>query len=682
CLPEEPYLVQGISMSANHVLKNDLREKNYQDKKSTYSQSGPGPITADLEATLSQNISSAISDSTVLMKGEEGIEAPPPLKIEDKEETLDSCVADDSQSEDSGLYLSDCRILLLGFHAAEMRKLVNKVRRGGGSRYMSFNDRLTHIIVGAPTENERRELRRYAAAGVIYVVRAVWLDDCVREKKELPVSKRHIVPDLILPKDSVCSDKATKIGTRQGHNFTTPPSVPGHFTQRFRPGMPQEQTEEGKTMGANKQESSMAKKNSSNIFRGSIFRFSSSFPLDRRAEIVEWIKQGRGEIVDGQSELNVNFTVECHGLVNKPGNVSQSQTTIVSTHWIRSCLEDACMPDVGSHIIYSPVPCQIPLPGFEAFRFCISQYEEKDRLLLRNLCFVLGAKFTEKLSKKVTHLLCKFTNGPKYEAACKWGMQTVTSEWIFECIGQNTVVSTHPFRPKEMTALDREAGLATMSQYTTQAARMVSGEDVPSQSPSQSQFAMKPSHTFGKKSTSLSVEAENPSATNKKRAKVSANNDKIDLPLLDVCGDVSACTAKSIKTSEEKDIRDDGSHDVPDVAAAIEDLLAQSSKMQDMALSMRTVSDRSIFSPDHSIIAQNPANSHSAIPISTSWLNRKEKQDDGDQCDSSSVQGVDEQRTYDGLSETQTESQVVVYEEDLAGRQMIIDRHRTRSSMT
>lgn len=681
-LPEDAYLVQGITMSANHVLKNELREKNYQDKKSTNSQSGPGPIAADSEATLSQNISSAISDSSVIMKGEEGIEAPPPSKIEDKEETLDSCVADDSQSEDSGLYLSDCRILLVGFHAAEMRKLVNKVRRGGGSRYMAFNDRLTHIVVGTPTENERRELRRYTAAGVIYVVRAVWLDDCDQEKKELPVSKRHVVPDLILPKDSVCPDKATKIGTRQGHNLITPPSVPDHLTQCFRPSMPQEQTEERKTMEASKQESSMVKKNSSNIFRGSVFRFSSSFPLDRRAEIVEWIKQGGGEIVDGQSEFNVNFTVECHGLVTKAGNVSQSQTTIVSTHWIRSCLEDACMPDVGSHIIYSPVPCKIPLPGFEAFRFCVSQYEEKDRLLLRNLCFVLGAKFTEKLSKKVTHLLCKFTNGPKYEAACKWGMQTVTSEWISECIRQNAVVSAHPFRPKEMTAQDREAGLATMSQYTTQAARMISGEDVPSQSQSQSQFAMKSSHTFGKKSTNLSVEAEYPSATYKKRAKVSANNDKIDLLPLDVCANVSSCTMKSIKTSEGGNIRDDGSHDVPDVAAAIEDLLEESSKIQDMALSGRTISDRSIFSPDHSIITQNPATSHSAIQISTSWLSRKEKQDDGNQCDSSSVQGVNEHRTYDGFSETQTESQVVVYEEDLSGRQMMIDRHRTRSSMT
>lgn len=101
-----------------------------------------------------------------------------------------------------------------------------------------------------------------------------------------------------------------------------------------------------------------------------------------------------------------------------------------------SILKDECLLDVGSHILYSPLPCRIPLPGFERFRFCVSQYEEKDRLLLRNLCFVLGAKFSEKLSKKVTHLLCKFMNGPKYEAACKWGIWSITSEWIYECIRQ------------------------------------------------------------------------------------------------------------------------------------------------------------------------------------------------------------------------------------------------------
>lgn len=104
---------------------------------------------SDLEATLSQNMSSMFSDPPVFMKaGDDEIPAENPTN----ETNLDSCIANDSQSEDSELYLSECRISLVGFEASELRKLVNMVRRGGGSRYMSFNDKLTHIVVGAPTE--------------------------------------------------------------------------------------------------------------------------------------------------------------------------------------------------------------------------------------------------------------------------------------------------------------------------------------------------------------------------------------------------------------------------------------------------------------------------------------------------------------------------------------------------
>ena len=99
-------------------------------------------------------------------------------------------------------------------------------------------------------------------------------------------------------------------------------------------------------------------------------------------------------------------------------------------------LKDGRLLEVSSHILYSPLPCRIPFPGFENFRFCVSQYEGKDRLLLRNLCFVLGAKLVEKLTKKVTHLLCKYAVGPKYDAACKWGIHSITSEWIYECVKQ------------------------------------------------------------------------------------------------------------------------------------------------------------------------------------------------------------------------------------------------------
>lgn len=108
-----------------------------------------GFVDTDLEATLSQNTSSKFSDAPTFIKEDETEKPAMQHKDENK---LDGLVADDSQTEDSDLYLSDCRILLVGFEAPEMRKLVNMVRRGGGSRYMSFNEKLTHIVVGAPSE--------------------------------------------------------------------------------------------------------------------------------------------------------------------------------------------------------------------------------------------------------------------------------------------------------------------------------------------------------------------------------------------------------------------------------------------------------------------------------------------------------------------------------------------------
>ncbi|XP_031737173.1 uncharacterized protein LOC116402160 isoform X2 [Cucumis sativus] len=75
---------------------------------------------------------------------------------------------------------------------------------------------------------------------------------------------------------------------------------------------------------------------SSCVFKGKIFCFSSSFPEDRRAEIVEWINQGGGEVVEDHMKQKVHFTVECHGGIPRSTDV---HSTYVSSHRVRSCLE-------------------------------------------------------------------------------------------------------------------------------------------------------------------------------------------------------------------------------------------------------------------------------------------------------------------------------------------------------
>lgn len=65
---------------------------------------------------------------------------------------VDCYVAEDSEAENDDLYLSNCRISLVGFDEKEMLRLVMMIRNGGGSRHILLSEKLTHIILGAPSE--------------------------------------------------------------------------------------------------------------------------------------------------------------------------------------------------------------------------------------------------------------------------------------------------------------------------------------------------------------------------------------------------------------------------------------------------------------------------------------------------------------------------------------------------
>ncbi|KAJ8762935.1 hypothetical protein K2173_023064 [Erythroxylum novogranatense] len=768
CLNEESYRVQGNSVSLNRTTRDSSMAQHSQDKSIGNTTHVPSSVAVEsnlpafahvgssdpeLEATLSQNMSSMFSDPSLFVK-EEDTESP---AVQAADETnLNGCVADDSQSEDGDMYLSDCRISLVGFEASALRKLVNMVREGGGSRYISSSDRLTHIVVGAPSEAEKRELRLLAASGVIHVVRTAWLEDCHCRKKEMPVLQQHLAYNLLLPKDPVTNNKGAMVGMASmnlgkiprnnpdihsdqlvGSTNTCygiPSSLGKNRVDKTEIGMDESiaVTETGKqsqqhlfsvvddpkksrtTIQHDSSDHGIPNRESDSLFKGKRFCFSKSFPEDRKSEIFEWITEGGGEVVNDDLLQNVHFLVECHGVIVR--SADSHQTTCVSSHWIRSCLEAECLLDVGSHIIYSPLPCWVPLPGFENFRFCISQYEEKDRSLLRNLCFVLGAKFVEKLTRKVTHLLCKFMKGPKYEAACKWGICSITCEWIYECVRQNKVVAINSFCPKEATSQDQESGLCTVSQFPTQSGGMINGEST-SQLMSQSQDIRKTSGQIGS-GRGVCVRQELQQSTDAtKRARLSAERTS---QLVSQSQDVSKISGQigssrgvhirqelqqSIDTTQrarlsEDDLkaklssgddltepicnagdcnpRDNGdpSFSVPDVAAAIEDLLEQTSKIHDQKSPGRTGCDKIPFSSDCTTLREEPAGSHSVFGIPKNWLNGMGKRDDVITPPRDVNRGI-----YDGFSETQTESQVVVYEEDLSGRQMLIDRVRTRSSM-
>ncbi|CAN6476061.1 unnamed protein product [Victoria cruziana] len=466
CLDESLFPVRGAVSASNSMMQISQKRLSNQGKTCSVSQSA-----TNLDNNLSQAMSATFSDANTFVR--EPSDLPDLLTREGLQYGQSTFVADDLQNGDDDLYLADCRILLAGFQASEMRELVSMVRKGGGSRYMSFNEKLTHIIVGIPSDVEKKEISRLAVWGVINIVRRNWLDDCHHVKKQVHVTVRHMVSDTLLAKESSPLDDV--VGT---HDGITAQNIAQSFLfssaqgsgdtrvemqtesncesrirhgpfeiskKHSKPVEPTGNPELGnRSLAANKnakhenkseydQHSNDKDQVAKDVFGGRVFCFSRSYPDDQRAEVIEWVTQSGGVMVEGPGE-NVDFTIGCHGQSRRDSVLYQS--TLVSSHWIRFCFEEGVMREAGSHIIFSPLKCRIPLPGFESFWFCVSQHDKKERMLLRNLCYVLGAKFTEKLTAKVTHLICRFTKGPKYEAACNWGIKLVTAEWISECVEQ------------------------------------------------------------------------------------------------------------------------------------------------------------------------------------------------------------------------------------------------------
>uniref|UniRef100_A0A1J3E105 DNA topoisomerase 2-binding protein 1-A n=1 Tax=Noccaea caerulescens TaxID=107243 RepID=A0A1J3E105_NOCCA len=419
--------------------------------------------------------------------------------------------------------------------------------------------------------------------------------------------------------------------------------------------------------GQNKQE------RKSLVFKGKTFCFSHSFPEDRRPEMVEWVNQGGGEVVNDPFIHNTHFTIECHGMFRSD---ETTKTISVSSHWVRSCLEDGCLLDVSSHILYSPLPCQTPLPGFQSLRFCISQFEEKDKSLMRNLFFVLGVKFVEKLTRKVTHLVCNFANGRKYEAACKWGTVSVTPEWVYECVRQNQVVCPDNFHPKELTTQDRDA-VGLPSQFHTQFVPMAS-RDNGSLLVSHFDDREETQSTAGKNCCGKGEvnnrlgEIAREQSSQSKKAKLS-RDDGQESDVSPV-GEYSSNCTRPLNFGDGI-VSENGvasSREVPDVADTIEDLLEHTSKIQEQKSPGRITEKTPISTSE-----QHNSRNRSLTGLSGLWKPsvQNQKDDDAFKPPLDVTSGI-----YGNFSETQTESQVISYEEDLSGMQMLIDRVRTRSS--
>lgn len=138
---------------------------------------------------------------------------------------------------------------------------------------------------------------------------------------------------------------------------------------------------------------------------------------------------------------------------------------------------------------------------------------------------------------------------------------------------QNKVVDLKGFYPKELTSQDRQAGSYSVSQYPNHSDRITSGDDT-SQHLSQSQD-LRNMHTVD--STVMARDADNYSSGSKRARYL--GNDSIKHSLSCVSTIDNSVNRKNHTENNVTENSREVSSVVPDVAAAIEDLLEQTSKV-------------------------------------------------------------------------------------------------------
>ncbi|GJN07350.1 hypothetical protein PR202_ga25174 [Eleusine coracana subsp. coracana] len=149
CVDENSYLICESS-SAPSGIKGSLKEQHNPEISSASASFQPVPTTSvDDSVSTSQFVPASLGDAA---KNNNTDIVGASSAQETNQMQVDSHAIVDSEAENDDLYLSNCRISLVGFDDKEMLRLVMMIRNGGGSRHILLSERLTHIVLGAPSD--------------------------------------------------------------------------------------------------------------------------------------------------------------------------------------------------------------------------------------------------------------------------------------------------------------------------------------------------------------------------------------------------------------------------------------------------------------------------------------------------------------------------------------------------
>ncbi|ETO32891.1 hypothetical protein RFI_04226 [Reticulomyxa filosa] len=125
-----------------------------------------------------------------------------------------------------------------------------------------------------------------------------------------------------------------------------------------------------------------------------------------------------------------------------------NRVNVVSIHYLYSCLKHGHLESVECDLLHYPrLQPLTKLDLFQDYVMSVSQYKAEERTALIELLTATCAVYQKSLKCHECHvLICKHSQGDKYEAAISRGVAVVTHTWIVECIIANENLDYHSYQ--------------------------------------------------------------------------------------------------------------------------------------------------------------------------------------------------------------------------------------------
>lgn len=399
-----------VSSQANTTLPPEVSQCSAINGESALLRTTVDETTGDANETLPKERKQTLSKEVNL-----GLEAIENLDLQ--------------EAQRASLFLDGCKIFLSGFTNTHLEKLRRILNFGGATRFNQLTEAVSHMVIGKPVEEHLSLVREWSTRP--HLVYARWVTESIKLKRPAdeapfthPLEEEEAVEEIKKPQHSASHSTSTT------HcNGDVPLEEDEVLRQYLKPGQTSSVT---LTPSAALTESQDHR--ATRIFLNKTFTVSG-YTQELEETLTEVVEDAGGQVVPLSHSGRVHYS-----LVTSEGRCHPNTEEVVSHYFLEDCVNAKRLLPVE----YYHVPLILPGDVYPLEECCItiSTYTKNERLFLENLATLLGARSQEMFAKKPnpskgivssTHLVCPLPTGNKYQAAKKWGVPSVSADWLIEC---------------------------------------------------------------------------------------------------------------------------------------------------------------------------------------------------------------------------------------------------------